>query len=366
LRRILDWVVAYLCRWLPRTAPTGLVALGEPDETSPVLVTANFTLTVARVKRALRGRSVWLLVANSGGINVWCAAAGGLLTHHRVVDAVKTSGLAERLSHRRLILPALSAPGVETEAIRKATGFQARFGPVYARDLPDYLDTGGAKTESMRRFDFGFRHRADMFVPMNLPVYLTVALALGIFWPQHLSGFTLLFWGALLFLYLFLDLILGRTGWGQAALCAGLVVIAWAGIDTVVHGDPLAHRGWLLATFGVFLAAGLDLAGIASPRRSDGEIWMDRVGLGGFGRVFTERELGTVTLDREACRGCQRCFDICPVGVFGTLDGEGKTTFRDQGACFACHACVTQCPEDALSLATQLPGPPERAEGPAG
>ena len=56
---------------------------------------------------------------------MWCAAAGGLLTHHRVIDAVKTSGLAERVSHRRLILPSLSAPGVEVDAIREATGFRA-------------------------------------------------------------------------------------------------------------------------------------------------------------------------------------------------------------------------------------------------
>jgi CO dehydrogenase/acetyl-CoA synthase gamma subunit (corrinoid Fe-S protein) len=145
----LDWIVAYLCRWVPRAAPTGLVPMSEPDESSPVLVTANFSLTVARVRRALRGRSAWLLVANSGGINVWCAATGGLLTHHRVIDAVKTSRLADRVTHRRLILPALSAPGVELSPIQEATGFRARFGPVSARDLPAYLDGEEKKTTSV-------------------------------------------------------------------------------------------------------------------------------------------------------------------------------------------------------------------------
>jgi len=355
---LLDWIVAYLCRWLPRAAPTGLVPIGHPDAGAPVLVTANFSLTVARVRRALRGRSVWLLVANSSGINVWCAAAGGLLTHQRVIDAVKTSGLAERVAHRRLILPALSAPGVEVEPIREATGFRARFGPVSARDLPAYLDGGEKKTEAMRRFDFGVAHRADMLLPMNLPVYAVVALVLGVFWPQHLPGFTALFWSAVVVLYAFVDVIPGKTGWGQALFSATLVAGAWAGVDALVQGNPLAHRGWLVATFVIFLAAGLDLAGTVSPRRSDSEVWMDRLGLGGFGGLFTKRDLGTIALDEARCRGCRSCFEICPVGVFGELGSDRKTTFRDRDACFACHACVTQCPEDALSLAT-----PPRAAG---
>jgi NAD-dependent dihydropyrimidine dehydrogenase PreA subunit len=359
---ILDWVVAHLCRWLPRATATGLVRLGDPDEHSPVLVTANFSLTVARVRRALRGRNVWLLVANSGGINVWCAAAGGLLTHHRVVDAVKTSGLAERVAHRRLILPALSAPGVETEPIRAATGFRARFGPVSARDLPGYLDGKEKKTEAMRRFDFGLAHRVDMFLSMNFPVYLAVAVVLVLFWPQHLFGYTILFWSAVTFLYLFLDVIPGRTGWGQALGSAALFAGVWAGVDAAVRGDPRAHWGWLLATFAIFLAAGLDLAGTASPRRSDSEVWLHRLGLGSFGGLFSERDLGTITLDRDQCRGCGSCLDICPVAVFGPPDLDGKTTLGDRDACFACHACVTQCPEDALGLVEQLPRPPQRPE----
>jgi NAD-dependent dihydropyrimidine dehydrogenase PreA subunit len=208
----------------------------------------------------------------------------------------------------------------------------------------------------MRRFDFGLAHRADMLVPMNLPVYLAVAVVLAVFWPQHLPGFTLLFWSAVAFLYVFLDVIPGRTGWTQALVSAGLVVLVWAGLDAAVHGDPLAHRGWLIATIATFMAAGLDLAGTTSPRRSDPETWMHRLGLGSFGGMLSERELGVITLDRDRCRGCQQCFDLCPVGVFGPLGEDGKTTFAYRDACFSCHACVTQCPEDALSLATPVPG----------
>ena len=89
MSRILDWLVAWLFRWLPRSAPTGLFSIGNPDADSPVIVTGNFALSVKRVRKALRGRDAWLLVAHSGGINVWCAADGGLLPHHHVIEATQ-------------------------------------------------------------------------------------------------------------------------------------------------------------------------------------------------------------------------------------------------------------------------------------
>ena len=130
MRAVLDWLVAYLFRWLPRSAPTGLFPVGDPDESSPVIVTGNFSLTIRRVRRALRGQNLWLLVTNSDGINVWCAADGGIFTHHRVIDAIKVSELGSRVEHRQVILPALSASGVELENIWEETGFRAQFGPV--------------------------------------------------------------------------------------------------------------------------------------------------------------------------------------------------------------------------------------------
>lgn len=350
MRTVLDWLVPYLFRWLPRSAPTGLSPIGDPDESSPVIVTGNFSLTIRRVRRALRGQNLWLLVVNSGGINVWCAADGGIFTDNRVIDAIKVSGLAGRVEHREVILPALTASGVDLESIRRETGFRARFGPVHARDIPVYLEGHRKKTEEMRRFDFGFRHRLDMLLPMNFPIYLPVAIVLAVFWPQYLLGYTILFWAAVAFLYFLIDVIPGRTGWGQAFLSVTLLMLSWAGVDWILRGDPLAHGGWFLAAFGIFLAAGFDVAGIASPRRSDPELLMHRVGFKQLGTLFSEKDLGEIELDRSRCNGCRACFDICPVGVYGDLDEEKKMTFRDEHACFACSACVKQCPERALLL----------------
>jgi len=346
----IDWFVAFLFRWLPRSAPTGPFPVGHPDRDSPVLLTANFSLTLSRVKRALRGQNVWLLVANSQGINVWCAACGGIFTHARVIDAIEVSGLAERVDHREVILPALSAPGMDLEAIRAETGFRARFGPIYARDIPAYLEAGKKKTERMQRFEFGSRHRIDMFLSMNFPIYLMGALVLAIFWREYLLGYTILFWSALGLLYLLVDVLPGKTGWAQAFFSASLCALLWAGIDWYRYGDPLAHWGWLIALFAVFLAAGFDLAGTASARRSDAEMVMKRLGPTRFGSLFRERGSGQIQLVRDRCRGCGRCREICPVGVYGGPDANGKIALNVRDCCFACGACVKQCPQGALSL----------------
>jgi len=348
---ILDWLVAWLFRWLPRSAPTGLFAIGQPDSHSPVIATGNFTLTLKRVRKALRGHDCWLLVAHSGGINVWCAADGGLFTHHHLIDAIKVSGLAECVSHRKLLLPPLAASGIELGPIHEQTGFHAHFGPVYARDIPAYLEARGKKSDAMRRFRFDFAHRLDMFTSMNFPIYAAAALPLAIFWPQNLLGFTLLFWGAVAFLYLFLDWIPGKTGWSQAMLCAALLVLGWAGLDWLRLGDPLAHAGWLLAALVTFFAAGFDLAGIVSARPSDPERILGRLGIKSLGFLFSEKPLGQIRLDRTLCNGCRACLDVCPVGVWDDLDADKKITFRDHDACFGCSACVRQCPEGALALA---------------
>jgi Fe-S-cluster-containing hydrogenase component 2 len=77
---------------------------------------------------------------------------------------------------------------------------------------------------------------------------------------------------------------------------------------------------------------------------------MQRLGFRSFGGLYSEKELGQIELDRERCSGCGTCFDICPIGVYGKLDEDKKTTSRDLHACFAYSACTRQCPERALSL----------------
>jgi NAD-dependent dihydropyrimidine dehydrogenase PreA subunit len=349
VRFLWDLFVVWLFRWLPSATRPGLRALGSPDRDSPVLVTANFTLTVRRLIKALKGRSAWVLVVNTGGINVWCAARGGLMTHHRVIDSVKVSDLGARVRHRTLILPALSAPGVDGKEIERSTGFSCLFGPVHAAQLPGFLDRGMKREAGMRRFRFDVRHRADMIAAMNFPMYIVVAGAAALFFRSSFLIVTFIFWTAMAWLYLFVEGIPGKTGWGQALFASLFTAGTWAAIDWALLGDPLAHAGWYSGAGLIYLAGGLDLAGTASARKSDPLMLIARLGMKSS-RHYDESVLGIVTVDRAACRGCRTCWDICPVGVFDGLDRDRKITFARRESCFACRACVMQCPHKALSL----------------
>ena len=108
-----------MLRMVPFPTKTGVVKIGNPDRNSPVFLTCNFHLTVERVKRALKGIDCYLLVAKSKGINVWCAATGGLFTHHDVISVLKTSGIEELVDHRKVVLPQLAATGIEGKIVRQ-------------------------------------------------------------------------------------------------------------------------------------------------------------------------------------------------------------------------------------------------------
>ncbi len=141
-----------------RVAP-GLYALGEPDAQSPVLVTCNFKLTFDQLRRELAGRPFWLLVVETYGINVWCAAGKRSFSAEEVAGRVRAAGLDKIVTHRDLILPQLAAPGVAVRKLPKLCGFSGVFGPVRAEDLPTFLDAGMQAGPEMRKVRFPLRER---------------------------------------------------------------------------------------------------------------------------------------------------------------------------------------------------------------
>jgi NAD-dependent dihydropyrimidine dehydrogenase PreA subunit len=330
------FVMGHLFRWFPHRAPTGLVAVGSPGADSPVLVSCNYTLSVARLLGALRGLDAWVLVAQSSGINVWCAACGGEFTEHQVISAVKTSMLASRVAHRTIVLPALSAPGMDVGRIESETGFRARFGPVRAGDLPAYLRAGMRKTGRMKRYGFGLADRMDKLVSMNFVYWLPAAIVAAVFWPEHLVHLSALFWGVALATYALLPWIPGRSGWAKALVAIVFIESGYVMAGYLGGGRVLVFWPWMI--------------GIASNVPSEAEALMHRLGARSMGSLMKPRTIGRVALDTARCTGCLTCEELCPIGVFER--GEGKKTRVARGAdCFSCGACVKQCPEDALSLA---------------
>jgi hypothetical protein len=152
----------------------GIYAVGEPDENSHVLVTANYKLTLDCLRKELDGLNLWILVIDTKGINVWCAAGKGTFGNYELLKVINKVKLKEMISHNRLILPQLGAPGIAAHVIKKA-GFDVVYGPVRAEDLKEFIANGLVKTKDMREVKFGFKDRL-ILTPMEFIPDLKYAL----------------------------------------------------------------------------------------------------------------------------------------------------------------------------------------------
>ena len=181
----------FVTRWginrMAHRVEPGLYALGDPTRDSSVFVTANYTLSFDALRAALDRHDAYILVLDTQGINVWCAAGKGTFGTDELVRRVEAAGLQDVVDHRVLILPQLGAPGVAAHEVKKRTTFKVEYGPVRASDLTDYLKRHEA-TPEMRRVRFTLRDRLAV-IPIEitgaLPILLiasVVAYVLGGMW----------------------------------------------------------------------------------------------------------------------------------------------------------------------------------------
>jgi hypothetical protein len=206
LKYVIVTFIETLLRVLPFPCRVGLVKIGNPDRTSPVLLTCNYHLTVQRVKRALAGKDCFLLVANSRGVNVWCAATGGLLTNHDAISALRTTGIENLVDHRNVILPQLAATGIEAKVIQEKTAWKVVWGPVYADDIPRFLERELNKSRQMRKLEFSWPQRIEMAAAWAFPLSLLAGLAALFFWREAITPLILLIWGLAFTIFLLFPL----------------------------------------------------------------------------------------------------------------------------------------------------------------
>lgn len=176
------WLVRWAVGRMSYTVEPGLYAVGAPQGDAPVLVTANYKLSFDHLRRELGGRDLWILVLDTLGINVWCAAGKGTFGTDNLASSLAKSGLERVVGHRRLILPQLGAPGVSAHKVRRRTGWEVVYGPVMAADLPAFLDAGLKAEPRMRLKQFPWRERLGL-APVELVQALRIALptALALF-----------------------------------------------------------------------------------------------------------------------------------------------------------------------------------------
>lgn len=165
----------------------GLYALGEPDERSDVLVTSNYKLSFDILRKNLSRLNVWILVLDTKGINVWCAAGKGTFGTAELISRIQQSKLHEVVKHRRLILPQLGAPGIAAFRVRESTGFKVKYGPVRAKDIEPFISSRYRANESMRTVSFDFKDRL-ILSPVEISNSLKY-LSIIIFFFFLISGF---------------------------------------------------------------------------------------------------------------------------------------------------------------------------------
>jgi acetyl-CoA decarbonylase/synthase complex subunit gamma len=267
-----DYLGTFKARWgigrMNYKVDPGLYALGKPDEKSPVFVTANYKMSFDRLRKALPGRNVWILVLDTKGINVWCAAGKGTFGTEELAARIASNGLDRVVSHREVILPQLSAPGVAGHQVRKLSGFKAVFGPIRAEDLPAFMDAGMKASAEMRLKTFPTRERF-VLIPVELvgalkaavviaPVLLLLSGLLGPsgFWANvanHgvfavLALLTAVLAGAVL-TPLLLPWLPGRAFSVKSVLPAvfcSLLLLLWRARGGVGLGSPIEMIAWIL------------------------------------------------------------------------------------------------------------------------
>ncbi len=258
-----EWWSAVRCRLgrfgaHSRVAP-GLYALSRPDDASSVLVTASYRLSFDLLRKDLRGLSCWILVLDTRGLGVGCAAAGGLFSTDEVVTRVKASRLERVVEHRTLILPRLAAGSVDPEQVRRGTGFEVHFGPGRSSDVASHIRRAPAEASPPGVEDFSVLDRLAL-TPVEVGLSLTRWFPVFAFAALILAG-------------------LGPEGVGLGRALSGAWPLLLLGLTSVVCGSlfapvfptfglpvPYFVRGWALGAAGTaVLLGGIGLRSFMDP-----------------------------------------------------------------------------------------------------
>jgi len=237
----------------------GLYAVGSPTAESPVFVSANYKLSFDHLRRELEGINGWIMVIDTKGINVWCAAGKGTFGTEEIVHRIEITRLSEIVSHRRIIVPQLGAPGVAAHEVRRRSSFRVLYGPVRARDIPEFLDTGMKTSPDMRRVFFNIGDRL-VLIPLEL-----------VMWGRYVFFIAIA---------LFLLAGLSRSGYAFPGIAGGrellLLFLAFIAGGALVPAFlpwlPGRALSWKGMSIGLLLAAVLVIIGLIPSSQTSGQL----------------------------------------------------------------------------------------------
>ncbi|MGD0079480.1 MAG: mercury methylation corrinoid protein HgcA [Methanoregula sp.] len=237
----------FLARWgvnrSGHCVEPGLYRLGNPTPDSPVFASANYTLSFDALRSALEGYDAFILVLDTKGINVWCAAGKGTFGTGELVRRIEVTGLAGVVGHTKIIMPQLGAPGISWPEVLHKSGFSVEYGPVRARDLPEYLRAHKA-TPEMRRVVFPLWDRAVLIPVELIHVALPAIIAAVTLWflagpVAALAAIAAVIAGTVLFPVL-LPVLPTKDFSSKGLLLGGVVAIPFA----IAFASAPALPGW--------------------------------------------------------------------------------------------------------------------------
>ncbi len=227
---------------LPLAVKSGLYRLGEPKGGSPLFLTSNFYMTFKKVVEGLRGLDCYLLVEDTEGWNVWCAADAGIFTAEKAAALMRAYRLGDMLTHETIVLPGLGSK--IGSKLKQLTGWEVVKGPLYARDLPGFIERGYRLSKEMRLdYTLPARLRVGVMSALFSPLWALPLLieGWGYFWGFALFGVLLSF-----FLSLFHYLLPGKTGVVKGGFMGLLVALG-------LLGWRLASTATIDVGFGLFI-----------------------------------------------------------------------------------------------------------------
>jgi acetyl-CoA decarbonylase/synthase complex subunit gamma len=126
----------------PIQVQPGLYEINSPDQSAPLMVTTNFSITYFSVANEVEGSGwpAWLVVTDSEGMSVLTAWAAGKFDAERIAKDVKAFSVEQKVKHHKLIIPGAVAV-ISGELEEELPGWQIMVGPREAVDISAYLKT---------------------------------------------------------------------------------------------------------------------------------------------------------------------------------------------------------------------------------
>ena len=360
LKKSFNLFLSYFLRWTGFPVEPTLLKIGNPRKHSPVLVTCNFNLTVKRVLKAVKNTDCYLLIAPSNGINVWCGACGDDFHTNSVLSIIKTSGIDDLVSHRTLILPQLSAPGIDPIIIKKKSGWNAKFGPVYAKDIQSYMEKEFNKSETQRIVRFPILKRIEMatlyfflLLLFTSAVYWIVAAFLPILNLLLYLDTVLIIVGLIYGPMLILPSITWKTGKIKIWIYEVIILLLIILFNLIIRFDLLYLIWNIVASLLITIIMAEDFHGLTPIFKSElgAKTW--EKGGEKMKFLFGEYKLqpyGHIILERDKCIGCKVCIEVCPRNLYTFNEKNEKVDLRHSEKCINCNACVKRCLAQCLEI----------------